>query len=69
MGLRDVNAYPLVVQMGDPRAVGTSTGLYYFATSLAASAGPPLAGSVMDSSVTRGFSALAPFPLALRFYA
>lgn len=66
-GFVTVNAYPLVVQMGDPRAVGTSTGLYYFATSLAASAGPPLAGSVMDligHSWLFGFSSLS-FGLAL----
>lgn len=62
-----VNAYPLVVQMGDPRTIGTSTGLYYLATSLAASVGPPLAGSVMDligHSWLFGFSS-ASFALAL----
>ena len=47
-GFVTVNAYPLVVQMGHHGAIGTSTGLYYLATSLAASAGPPLAGSTMD---------------------
>lgn len=57
-----VNAYPLVVQMGSQGAIGTSTGLYYLATSLAASAGPPLAGSVMDligHSSLFGFSSVA----------
>lgn len=66
-GFVTVNAYPLVVQMGDPRTIGTSTGLYYLATSLAASTGPPLTGSVMDllgHSWLFGFSSAA-FALAL----
>ena len=66
-GFVTVNAYPLVVQMGDQGAIGTSTGLYYLATSVAASAGPPLAGSVMDlfgNSWLFGFSSAA-FAFAL----
>lgn len=61
-GFVTVNAYPLIVQMGNERTVGASTGLYYLATSLAASLGPPLSGSVMDvlgNTSLFGFSSVA----------
>ena len=67
-GFVTVNAYPLVVQLGSQRTIGASTGLYYLATSLAASAGPPLAGAVMDllgNASLFGFSAVSFFAALL----
>ena len=61
-GLVTVNAYPRIVQLGSEETIGTSTGLYYFFTSLAASTGPPAAGAVMDlmgEAWLFGFSAVS----------
>lgn len=62
--LININSYPMVVEMADPSHVGTYTGLYYFASSLAAITGPLLVGAVVDVA---GF--WVTFPLTALAYA
>jgi len=44
----NINSYPFVVSTGEERSIGTRTGLYYLASSLAAITSPPLLGLVID---------------------
>ncbi|CAM4045514.1 SLC45 family MFS transporter [Cohnella lubricantis] len=44
----NINSYPFVVSTGAERSIGTRTGLYYLASSLAAISSPPLLGLVID---------------------
>lgn len=44
----NINSYPFVVSTGAERSIGTRTGLYYLASSLAAISSPPLLGWVID---------------------
>ena len=44
----NINSYPFVVSTGAERSIGTRTGLYYLASSLAALSSPPLLGLVID---------------------
>ncbi|MBN2982441.1 MFS transporter [Cohnella algarum] len=44
----NINSYPFVVSTGTERSIGTRTGLYYLASSLAALSSPPLLGLVID---------------------
>lgn len=60
--LVNINSYPMVVQMAPAGQTGTYTGLYYFFSSVAAIAGPPLGGLVVDLF---GWPAL--FPAAVVF--
>ncbi|MEW6032842.1 MAG: MFS transporter [Bacillota bacterium] len=46
--LVNVNAYPTLVEMASDAETGTYTGLYYFFSSAAAVAGPPLMGLLRD---------------------
>lgn len=62
--LININSYPMVVEMADPSHVGTYTGLYYFASSLAAILGPLVVGAVVDIA---GF--WVTFPLTALAYA
>jgi MFS family permease len=48
-----INALPMVYDLAGPRSIGAFTGLYYFAASLAAIAGPILAGRLIDSTSYR----------------
>ncbi len=48
-----INALPMVYDLADQRSIGAFTGLYYFAASLAAIAGPILAGRLIDSTSYR----------------
>jgi MFS family permease len=45
----DINAFPMVLDTA-PGADGTATGVYFIATSLAATAGPILNGWLIDLS-------------------
>jgi len=45
----NINSYPFVVSTGAERSIGTRTGLYYLASSLAAISSPPLLGLVIDA--------------------
>jgi MFS family permease len=45
----NINSYPFVVSTGSERSIGTRTGLYYLASSLAAISSPPLLGLVIDT--------------------
>ena len=44
----NINAYPFIVSMGSEQSFGTRTGLYYFASSLAAIISPPALGLLID---------------------
>lgn len=44
----NINSYPLVVERTSEEKIGTYTGLYYFASSLAAITGPLLLGLLVD---------------------
>lgn len=44
----NINAYPFVVSTGSEASIGTRTGLYYLASSLAAVSSPPLLGLLID---------------------
>lgn len=46
--LININSYPLIVSMTNNDNIGTFTGYYYFASSLAAIISPPLAGKLID---------------------
>lgn len=46
--LININSYPLVVEQTSEDKIGTYTGLYYFASSLAAITGPLFLGAVID---------------------
>lgn len=46
--LVNINSLPLVYDVGGNHAIGALTGLYYFASSLAAIAGPIIAGGLID---------------------
>lgn len=46
--LININSYPMVVEMASENKIGSYTGLYYFFSSLAAIAGPPFFGRLMD---------------------
>ncbi|MBK7201716.1 hypothetical protein [Candidatus Amarolinea dominans] len=46
--LFNINSLPLVYDVGGNHAIGALTGLYYFASSLAAIAGPIIAGGLID---------------------
>ncbi len=47
--LVNINSYPMVVDMTSSAQTGAYTGLYYFFSSLAAIAAPPLFGWFMDA--------------------
>ncbi len=46
--LVNINSLPLVYDVGGNHSIGALTGLYYFASSLAAVAGPIIAGGLID---------------------
>lgn len=46
--LININSYPMVVEMTTDNKIGAYTGLYYFFSSMAAIAGPPLLGFIID---------------------
>ncbi len=46
--LVNINSLPIVYDLGGEERIGAYTGLYYFASSLAAIAGPILAGGLID---------------------
>ena len=46
--LVNINSLPMVYDLAGQRSIGAFTGLYYFASSLAAIAGPILAGRLID---------------------
>ena len=58
--LVSVNSLPMVYDLAGPRSIGAFTGLYYFASSLAAITGPILAGRLIDST---GYRIIWPFCL------
>ncbi|RUS42635.1 SLC45 family MFS transporter [Cohnella sp. AR92] len=44
----NINSYPFIVSTGEESSVGTRTGIYYLASSLAAISSPPLLGLAID---------------------
>jgi len=44
----NINSYPYVISLGKESSIGTRTGIYYIASSLAALSSPPLMGLFMD---------------------
>ncbi|RJE87759.1 MFS transporter [Paenibacillus sp. 1011MAR3C5] len=44
----NINSYPFIVALGKESSIGTRTGIYYIASSLAAVSSPPLMGALMD---------------------
>lgn len=46
--LININSYPMVVERTSEERIGTYTGLYYFASSLAAITGPLILGGIID---------------------
>jgi MFS family permease len=46
--LININSYPMVVERTTESKIGTYTGLYYFASSLAAISGPLFIGAFVD---------------------
>jgi maltose/moltooligosaccharide transporter len=46
--LINVNSLPMVYDVGGDERIGTFTGLYYLASSIAAVAGPQLVGVLID---------------------
>jgi MFS family permease len=46
--LVNINSLPIVYDVGGEERIGAYTGLYYFASSLAAISGPILAGVMID---------------------
>jgi len=44
----NINSYPFVVALGKESSIGTRTGIYYIASSLAALSSPPLMGLFVD---------------------
>lgn len=46
--LININSYPFVISLGKQSSIGTRTGIYYIASSLAALSSPPLMGLFMD---------------------
>lgn len=46
--LININSYPFIVSLGEESSIGTRTGIYYIASSLAAVASPPLMGILID---------------------
>jgi maltose/moltooligosaccharide transporter len=53
--LININSYPFVISLGKQSSIGTRTGIYYIASSLAALSSPPLMGLFMD---VLGYSSL-----------
>lgn len=46
--LININSYPFIVDLGNESSIGTRTGIYYIASSLAAISSPPLMGGLID---------------------
>lgn len=46
--LININSYPFIVALGKQSSIGTRTGMYYIASSLAAVTSPPLMGRLID---------------------
>lgn len=46
--LININSYPFVIALGKESSIGTRTGIYYIASSLAALSSPPLMGLIVD---------------------
>jgi MFS family permease len=46
--LVNISSYPMVVDMSSGAKIGSSTGLYYFFSALAAISGPPIMGLLVD---------------------
>lgn len=46
--LININSYPYVIALGKESSIGTRTGIYYIASSLAALSSPPLMGILVD---------------------
>lgn len=44
----NINSYPFIVQLGEESSIGTRTGIYYIASSVAAVTSPPLMGVMID---------------------
>jgi maltose/moltooligosaccharide transporter len=59
--LVNINSLPMVYDLASKRSIGSYTGLYYFASSLAAIAGPILAGRLIDWT---NYGAIWPFTAA-----
>ncbi|MBH5320178.1 SLC45 family MFS transporter [Paenibacillus sp. GSMTC-2017] len=53
--LININSYPFVIALGKESSIGTRTGIYYFASSLAAITSPPIMGALIDGF---GYSSL-----------
>jgi Na+/melibiose symporter-like transporter len=51
----NINSYPFIVQLGEESSIGTRTGIYYIASSVAAVSSPPLMGLMID---WQGYSVL-----------
>lgn len=51
----NINSYPFIVELGEESSIGTRTGIYYIASSLAAISSPPLMGLLID---WQGYSSL-----------
>ncbi|MFD0588758.1 MFS transporter [Paenibacillus sp. GCM10027627] len=45
----NINSYPFVIALGKESSIGTRTGIYYIAASLAAVASPPIIGALIDA--------------------
>ncbi|MBF4695977.1 MFS transporter [Fusibacter sp. Q10-2] len=66
--LININSYPLVVEQTSEDKIGTYTGLYYFASSLAAITGPLLLGAVVDLISFKVMFVFTALSYALAFY-
>jgi len=64
----NVNSYPMVVEMAGSSEIGTYTGLYYFFSSGAAIAGPPLIGLLRDLFGYRQLFLYAAVPIAVALF-
>ncbi len=66
--LININSYPLVVEQTGEDKIGTYTGLYYFASSLAAITGPLFLGAVVDLISFKVMFIFTALSYALAFY-
>ncbi|GAU77597.1 MFS transporter [Fusibacter sp. 3D3] len=66
--LININSYPLVVEQTSEDKIGTYTGLYYFASSLAAITGPLILGAVVDLISFKVMFLFTACAYALAFY-
>ncbi len=66
--LVNINSLPMVYDMADEKSIGAYTGLYYFASSIAAILGPILAGQLIDFTNYQSIWAFSAIFLALALY-